>query len=462
MTANDYATIRHATDGKWHDWDARRPPTQYIDIGVGAGGQGQGQKEKPDVWIKPTDSLVVEVKAAQVTASDDYGCGMTLRFPRFKRLRRDKDWTTALSLDEFMDLRANVEKERGEKALQVDEERKNKRKARTATSRKKPLTVAGYNARDENKVTLPEGPQGNVFAGLTFYIMTESSLGGEYKKSKLELEALVKANGGKIVQTWTKGADGTICVAARRTVKVASLEKRGEKEIVTPRWVFDCIEQAQRDFSRGLVPNGQETVVPFEPKRHLFFIPEKMEDAWTHNVDDYGDSFARDTSVDELRECMDRMGDVATDDPDQNRDREEDIPKLFPDFLSMKALMFHGLVFFVDAPPTSPQPHQYDTSTATASSLARFAGATVLPSRDDGDDEDDTDARTNNLGDTPADVAATITHVIAHRGSDLAALRRTLARWSSTRRIPRIVRTEWILACWKEGTRVDEEMYLAR
>src|SRR5947207_2930526 len=50
LTAMDYANIRHHTDGKWIDWDAKNPPTQFIELGGGS-----LQYEKPDVWIKPSD-----------------------------------------------------------------------------------------------------------------------------------------------------------------------------------------------------------------------------------------------------------------------------------------------------------------------------------------------------------------------------------------------------------------------
>ncbi|OAG44790.1 hypothetical protein AYO21_00751 [Fonsecaea monophora] len=458
MTANDYATIRHSTDGKWHPWGSRRPSAKdYIDLG-----NLSLLKERPDVWIKPSDSLVVQVKAAQVTASDDYGLGKTLRFPRFMRLRRDKDWKTALSVDEFRDLQVKVEDAEKERAMKVDQQRKEKRKARAGgyASQKKPLTVAGYNARDVNSVKLPEGPTGTVFEGLTFYIMTESALNGDLKKSKLELEALVKANGGRIVQTATPSSENqerVICIASRRTVKVASLEKRGEKEIIKPMWIFDCVDQAQRDFARGY---ADEMVVPFEPERHIYFVPDSKRELFEDNVDEYGDSLSRDVSEEELKEIMAKMGTVDIEDEERNR-----IPDLFgDDFLSMKGFMFHGLVFFFDQPAsvarngTAQPPHLDSSATSSMTmantahstqAIAQFASAQVLS------------LTYTTLSSVPSDVRATITHIIANRASDLGDLRKQVSRWD-TRKIPRIVTHEWIDVCWKEGTRVDEEAYIAR
>ena len=126
MTANDYAQIKYLTDGKWHDWDAKKPPTDWIEV---AG--GPLQKERPDVWIKPSESIVVEVKGASVAQSDEFAAGLTLRFPRFKRLRRDRDWETALSVHGFLDMKSSVETKIAEKKqLKIDESRQKRRKDR--------------------------------------------------------------------------------------------------------------------------------------------------------------------------------------------------------------------------------------------------------------------------------------------------------------------------------------------
>ena len=116
FTAADYASVRHQTEGKWKDWDARQPPSQYIELGG-----GDKQYERPDVWIRPDESFVVEVKASQISQSESFRMGYTLRFPRFKRIRSDKDWQTALTVNELRQLKANVERQVQEKKFVVDD-----------------------------------------------------------------------------------------------------------------------------------------------------------------------------------------------------------------------------------------------------------------------------------------------------------------------------------------------------
>jgi DNA ligase-4 len=157
FTAAYYANIRHHTDGKWKTWNPKKPPSEFIEL---AGGEA-GPKERPDEWIRPDESVVVCVKAASVAPSDEFRIGLTLRFPRFKRLRMDKDWKTALSVQEFLDLKSNVEQEQKSKQFTVE----NFRKKRVKTTTKKPLTVAGY---DDDTTVEYAGPVVNVFGGLSF------------------------------------------------------------------------------------------------------------------------------------------------------------------------------------------------------------------------------------------------------------------------------------------------------
>ena len=154
FTAADYAEIRHHTDGKWKKWDRKRPPTEYIEL---AG--GDLQYEQPDEWIRPDESVVVEVKAASVALTDQFKLGTTLRFPRFKKLRLERNWQNALSISDFLALQKNVETEHKEKQFKVDDRKKQRQK----TSHKRPLTIAG----SSQVLTTPfGGPATNIFDGL--------------------------------------------------------------------------------------------------------------------------------------------------------------------------------------------------------------------------------------------------------------------------------------------------------
>ena len=423
LTAMDYANIRHHTEGKWIDWDSKNPPTHFVELGG-----GPLQYEKPDVWIKPSDSVVVCAKGASIETSDQFASGLTVRFPRFKRLRMEKTWESALSIQEFLKLKTNVEKEQKEKEFKVDDARKQKSGAAT---RKKPLTVTGYNARDVNEAKF-EGPAGKVFEGLTFYIMTEASRPA--KKTKIELEEMVKANGGRIVQTHN-AVEHTICVAERRNVKVASLEKRGETNLVRPMWLFDCISQSQTDFAKAL----PEIIVPLEIERHLFFIAQGDRERYEDNVDKFGDSYARDTSVDELKVLMDRMDEV-------KKIKVDEIASKMSGSGDMPGWMFVGLVVHFDPVQESQRNGNGDDvgrdevekglqrREEAASWTFRFGGGVLCEELEN----------------------EQLTHVVVHEQSNVKQIRRTLA---SRPRLPRMVTRQWIEESWNERTLLDEERF---
>ncbi|EDO00868.1 hypothetical protein SS1G_03342 [Sclerotinia sclerotiorum 1980 UF-70] len=284
FNADDYAAIRHQTDGKWIKWDAKSPPTEFIELA----GSHQ-EKERPDVWIKPDDSIVMEVKAASVSISDSFRTNFTLRFPRFKRLRPDKDWKSALSIEGFMELKAKVE-EGEDDEFQVDKKKRNSKRL------KRDKVIAG--TEDDGKV-LYEGPTTGVFEGMDFCILSDMIL--PVKKSKAELETIIKNNGGRIYQSPSAKED-IIVIADKRVVKVASLIKSGKINIVKPQWVLHAVAQMEIDAKLG----RSRFVIPYETG-HMLFTREENKESIAANSDQYGDPYCRDVGPEELRGIMDGM-----------------------------------------------------------------------------------------------------------------------------------------------------------
>jgi DNA ligase-4 len=65
--AEDYDKVMYLTADKWIDWDRKNPPNEYIELGG-----PDGQYERPDVWIKPSDSVVMEVRRCVSPGSRNY------------------------------------------------------------------------------------------------------------------------------------------------------------------------------------------------------------------------------------------------------------------------------------------------------------------------------------------------------------------------------------------------------
>lgn len=425
MSANDYAAIQYATEGKWIDWNIKKPPTDYVKLA----GPELNPKERPDQWIKPEDSVVIEAKAASISASDDFATKLTLRFPRFKKLRRDRSWEDSLTVQEFFDLKAQVEEKEQEQKHFVAEDKRGKRKG-PAIKRSMKI-VGGY---DDRTVEVDvDAVVSNVFGGLTFFVVTEAV---NPKKSKIQLEELIKKHGGRIVQTnHVRDSDSKVyCIADRRNIKAASLEKSGETLLIRPQWLFDSITQAKRDFSAGL----EERVLLFEPERHLFFTPgaDRESGAFANNTDPYGDAYFRDTGVEELQE---RLGKMAIPEALPPQEEQRLIDTELDNGIELKGWLFRGTRLLFDMPSFPHGDDQAFTDPAwlamtQARTTAAFAGASLAEGIDD----------------------AEVTHVVVAPTSDLRRIRKDIA---GRARIPRLVTARWVLDSWTAETLLDDERF---
>ncbi|TAQ90236.1 hypothetical protein B7494_g1438 [Chlorociboria aeruginascens] len=417
LKAEDYAAIRHETEGKWVKWDRADPPNEYILLGG-----GDRQHERPDVWIKPCDSVVVEAKAASVGGSEQFATTFTLRFPRFKRLRLDKDWRTALSIQDFIELKTRVERETKEKAFKAESRKKKSNKK----LRREPI-VAGNTSRIKTPYA---GPKTKVFEGLNFCVLTD--MVQPQKKSKAELEQIIKSNDGSLVQSPTV-KDDVIVIGDKKLVKVASLVKAGLTDIVKGAWILDAIKQSELDG-----PQRTRFLTPFEPN-HMFHMTRESKEIVKGNVDGYGDSYARDVTVDELRRIFDSMMKIKdpTFSPQKFIGQLEEHGRGLGE---LRASMFRGCVVHVVA--TDPQKlkgegeGQLGLEIQEAINKIRFAGGI-----------------TADLGDN------SLTHIIVVDASParVTSLRKQISE--SRRILPRIVGMKWVQDCWKEGTLIDEERY---
>ncbi|TPX09464.1 uncharacterized protein E0L32_009352 [Thyridium curvatum] len=457
--AEDYAEIRHHTEGKWQDWNAASPPTEFVELGGGE----RLQYEKPDVWIRPRDSIVLSVKAASVGASDQFAMGVTLRFPRFRRLRLDRAWDSALDIDQFQELRRRVDEEEKEKKEMSIEDRRQRRSTKRV---KRELVIAGQEGAPQAETpaelarrragTNDDGDTGQgggggaggaggsrddkVFEGLEFCVLSEAVR--PIKRSKAQLEALVKEHGGRISQR-ADPESGMILVADKKVVKVASLIKAAggggggddSVDIVKPKWLLDCLRPGS---------DGAAYLLPFETG-HLFHATEAMRELARGNVDRFGDSYARDLDVAELREIMGAMpkkegggaGAAAGEEFAKAEFLEQLEGRGRDELASLKGMVFRRCRVHLAVGGAGGVP---EVKLIKLRNYVRFGGGSIADGVED----------------------ETATHVVVVTG-DSAAERELAAEVRSTissrRTVPRVVTQQWVEDSWKESTLVDEEPY---
>ncbi|KAI0976366.1 ATP dependent DNA ligase domain-containing protein [Xylaria arbuscula] len=403
--AEDYAEIKHLTEGKWKDWDAKKPPSKYIQL---AGGEKQ-QCERPDVWIRPRDSVVITVKAASAEETTSFASRLTLRFPRFKERRPDRSWDQALDYEEFEELVAE-----GKKNKEFQMERKRHRGTKRI---KKDIVIAG---QDTAPVEFA-GPKTKVFDGLEFCVLTECTKPA--RKTKAQLETLVKENGGKLSQRPSPDT-GMILVAEKKVVKVASLMKAGEVDIIRPKWLLDCVAQSNGGF-----------LLPYETG-HLFHACDATQRAAEDNTDEFGDGYARDVDAQELRQLLQDMPKKeVVDTPFQKESFLEQLNEHGHDLGQLRSHLFQGMVIHLAGADTAPS-----IELCQVRNQIRFGGGVLVDSLDDN----------------------AITHVVVlsrnnHEEMDIAAKVRSII--SSRSPLPRVVSGQWVADCWENRTIVDEERF---
>ncbi|KAI8960384.1 ATP-dependent DNA ligase [Daldinia sp. FL1419] len=412
FSAEDLAEIRHLTEGKWKPWDPKKPPSEYIQL---AGGD-KYQVLRPDVWIRPSESIVISVKAASAGESDQFAKGITLRFPRFRGMRLDRSWDSCLDFQGFLDMKARTERENEEKAMKMESHRK-----RASKRTKRDIVIAG---QDNPGPALFGGPKTKVFEGLEFCVLTDCTF--PVKKSKAQLETLIKENGGKVQQRANPGAN-IVLIGEKKVVKVASLMKAGDVDIIRPKWILDCLAQRDRDF-----------LLPFETS-HIFHATEATMRHAEESIDEFGDSYARDLSLKDLKHLVKSMPkkEVIIG---ERFNKEEFLNQLAShghDIAGVRSYIFRGAkVYF------AVKNEVLSVSCLKLQNWVKYGGGSIV---------DDLSDRST-------------THVVIISNSDIGEMEQAaeVRSFISTRTpVPRVVSRQWVEDCWKNRTILDEERYVS-
>lgn len=407
LTAQDYASIQHQTEGKWRPWNSRAA-SNYVVLAV-------GDKERPDVWIRPSESIVIEVKGASAEPTTSFSVGMTLRFPRFLRLKLDKDWNNgALDMDDWERYQNDAdEKVKEKKEMQMHDRRRPQKRQKVS------LAVAG-----EDEYVSVVDKKSNLFQGMAFYVPVGSS---EPQKSKSELEKLIREYGGSYISQPERVKSGDVVALADklRTPRVIAITAIEGVTVIKPKWLFDCIKN--------------NNLLPYE-ETHLAHAPEDMHALAAQYTDQYGDSYCRDVDVEELREIFQSMGktpkpNLAGFDKEKFYDQLEAQGHELP---RSRGYVFRKCLFYLAS-----------AEGVSGLTLARLRGTIGFGN-----------------GKVAEELGDEVTHVVVVAGRDdtegarkaAADVRKRLSKREKLR-IPRVVTEQWVEDCWREETRVGEDNY---
>ncbi|KRX89088.1 MAP kinase-activated protein kinase 2 [Trichinella pseudospiralis] len=157
--------------------------------------------EKPEVYIHPEQSTIVQVKAAQIVTSGQFPLGFTLRFPRVQAIRHDKTWRDCMTVEQFLnfkDLSVDCTSKRLAEMKNDNQimnlkniSKKRKRKATVAADRR--CRVEAMKNLDQSKRMREFKAISNIFQGRELCI-----LNGNDTFTKENLEAKVVELGGTL------------------------------------------------------------------------------------------------------------------------------------------------------------------------------------------------------------------------------------------------------------------------
>lgn len=238
--------------------------------------------EKPEVYIEPYNSVVLQVKAAEIVRSDGYKTGCTLRFPRIEKIRDDKQWYDCMTLHDLDELHNKASGKLASKHVDLNDDEPDKKKRKALAKNKKLIGIAEqFKAPDLSNVSKVS----NIFEDVEFCV-----LNGLDHYAKAELEKGIAECGGLVVQN--PGPDTYCVVVGTANIRVRNLVTSNEHDIVKADWLIDCLQK--RHF------------IPWQPQYMIHMSPSTKEH-FAQEYDCYGDSYFADLDKTQLQEIFQRM-----------------------------------------------------------------------------------------------------------------------------------------------------------
>ncbi|KAH8409017.1 hypothetical protein KR009_005324 [Drosophila setifemur] len=286
--------LNHTLKPHWHDVAKEPPPLwfHYKDIASG----------RPDLWIEPHNSIILQVKAADLSPNSAFYTRKSLHFPRIEMKRDDKPWSECMTLQEFNELCAGPAaiKKLNKRQLRLEDVTTKRRRLRMTPSERSRLGLLVYEKRCEVD---PSSSSSRLFDGLSFCILS----GSTGRQSKKQLQELAAQNGGSIVENPLPNDPTCFCIAGDETflVKRLILQEPRTCDIVRMEWLVRVCQKQELELR----------------PRDLMAATEPLQQELAECFDIYGDSYDKDIeNVDELQELL--------NDIKLSQDQEDSIPQV--------------------------------------------------------------------------------------------------------------------------------------
>ena len=324
-------TIRNQLKNKWKKYEPRAPPSYY-------GQWTPNINDRPDIYIdNPSESILLEIKAAEIIPTTTFPAKVTLRFPRLVKIKHDKTWCDALKHDELLQyydtslttLNTNnalyeasaskakslqhkhiLKRHKKQKHLLIDETTDNIDNSTTiaeCTKKNKVVVVDKYSKiletfRDTDTSNITK--QSNLFAGFQFMIVCLDEVVSNNIVKKKMMEYTIVENGGEKVQNYLPNRT-THVIAEKIDLKIRNIISQHDINVFNSKWVYDCVKLKR--------------IIPVMPM-YLTYVCSETKEMFAMNIDKYNDSYYEEVDTNVLREIFGGMMDVNVDNSSDSGD----------------------------------------------------------------------------------------------------------------------------------------------
>ncbi|KAM9820546.1 DNA ligase 4 [Neosynchiropus ocellatus] len=363
----------------------------------------QCSTERPEVYIEPCNSVILQVKAAEIVSSDMYKTNCTLRFPRIEKLREDKEWYQCMTLAELDQFRGKASGKLASRHLQIDADEPQRKKRKPQARPKKSVGIIDhFKCQDLSGVA----KETDMFEDVEFCI-----LNGTDEHPKSELERGVVRCGGIVVQN--AGPDTYCVIVGLENMRVKNLISSNQHDVVWATWLLECLDQKQ--------------VLPWQP-RHMINMSPSTKEHFAKEYDNHGDSYFVDTDMQQLQEVFSR---IPVQDADINVGRvEEKFGWQLPTSMFRAYRAYMDIYTHIGDPDSAVEASPLDMRELEF----RYHGGTVVKHLEEG-----------------------VSHVIISEETRLLNLRSVRRRF--TRKF-KIVRDLWVIDSIQAGHLMDDNDYL--
>ena len=323
FNAIELNTIRNQLKNKWKKYEPRAPPSYY-------GQWTPSMNDRPDIYIEnPSESVLLEIKAAEIVPTTSFPAKVTLRFPRLVKIRHDKAWSDALKHDELLQHydtslttlnTNNALYETGKEQLQHKHilKRHKKQKHLLVDETSESIEAVEYNKK--SKVTIDKyskiletfrdtdtsniTKQSNLFAGFQFMIVCLDEVVSQNIVKKKMMEYTIVENGGEKVQNYLPNRT-THVIAEKIDLKIRNIISQHDINVFNSKWVYDCVKLKR--------------IIPVMPM-YLTYVCSETKEMFAMNIDKFNDSYYEEVDENVLKEIFGGM-DIAKEELDEMVER---------------------------------------------------------------------------------------------------------------------------------------------